>query len=120
VDRQAARVTRWKLTTAPAAWCAAIALLAETTGAAGARPPRWPVPPRWWMGEATCIVVAESSGRVHITGGKWQFERRTWRWVGGTGEPGDASEPEQDFRAYVLWSRVGWSAWSTAAGCGLA
>jgi hypothetical protein len=57
---------------------------------------------------------------VHIGGGKWQFEPATWRWVGGVGEPGDASEREQDYRAYVLWSRLGWGQWSTARGCGLA
>jgi hypothetical protein len=36
--------------------------------------------------------------------GKWQFEWSTWRAMGGKGDPADASEPEQDYRASLLWN----------------
>lgn len=46
--------------------------------------------------------------------GKWQFAPTTWYSVGGTGNPADASEAEQDYRAWVLWKRDGWGQWECA------
>ncbi len=47
--------------------------------------------------------------------GKWQFALGTWWGVGGTGNPADASESEQDYRAWLLWQRDGWSPWQCAS-----
>lgn len=46
--------------------------------------------------------------------GKWQFAPATWWGVGGTGNPADASEAEQDYRAWLLWKRDGWAPWECA------
>jgi hypothetical protein len=43
--------------------------------------------------------------------GKYQFSRRTWRAVGGTGNPARASEAEQDRRAAILYEREGTRPW---------
>ena len=37
-------------------------------------------------------------------GGAWQFMPGTWRSVGGTGRPQDATPAEQDYRASLLWN----------------
>lgn len=45
-------------------------------------------------------------GAVNLTsgaGGAWQFLESTWRSVGGSGRPQDASPAEQDYRASILW-----------------
>lgn len=46
--------------------------------------------------------------------GKWQFAPSTWYSVGGTGNAADASEAEQDYRAWLLWKRDGWGQWECA------
>lgn len=43
--------------------------------------------------------------------GLWQFDVRTWRGVGGSGVPSDASVEEQTRRAWTLRSRNGWGPW---------
>lgn len=43
--------------------------------------------------------------------GKYQFDRATWRSVGGRGDPARASEREQDRRAAILLRRSHGSAW---------
>src|SRR4051812_2879869 len=43
--------------------------------------------------------------------GKYQFTRATWRAMGGTGDPAQAPEPEQDQRAAALLAREGTSPW---------
>jgi hypothetical protein len=43
--------------------------------------------------------------------GKYQFTRPTWRSVGGSGDPADATEAEQDRRAELLLAREGRAAW---------
>jgi len=45
--------------------------------------------------------------------GKWQFDRETWASVGGSGDPADASEAEQDRRAGILYAQRGSSPWPT-------
>lgn len=44
--------------------------------------------------------------------GAYQFDLRTWRSVGGTGDPAAASRFEQDYRAYRLYLARGWQPWS--------
>jgi peptidoglycan hydrolase-like protein with peptidoglycan-binding domain len=43
--------------------------------------------------------------------GKYQFSRETWRELGGSGDPADAPEAEQDRMAALLLERSGPSAW---------
>lgn len=47
--------------------------------------------------------------------GKYQFSRATWRALGGTGDPADAPEAEQDRRAAALLARSGTSPWPSCA-----
>jgi resuscitation-promoting factor RpfA len=61
----------------------------------------------------------ESSGRYDInTGngyyGAYQFDLSTWRSVGGTGYPNQASPAEQDYRALYLYRMRGWQPWTCA------
>lgn len=43
--------------------------------------------------------------------GKYQFSRGTWKSVGGKGDPADAHELEQDYRAALLYARSGPGHW---------
>jgi hypothetical protein len=43
--------------------------------------------------------------------GKYQFTLETWQSVGGTGNPAQASETEQDQRAAALYAQAGPSPW---------
>ena len=43
--------------------------------------------------------------------GKYQFSRATWRAMGGSGDPADAPEEEQDMRAAMLLEEQGPDAW---------
>jgi soluble lytic murein transglycosylase-like protein len=47
--------------------------------------------------------------------GKYQFDRPTWRSVGGHGDPAKASEYEQDKRALKLYRREGTAPWPNCA-----
>jgi Transglycosylase-like domain/Putative peptidoglycan binding domain len=49
-----------------------------------------------------------SSGRYR---GKYQFTRATWRAMGGTGDPAQAPETEQDRRALALYQARGTEPW---------
>jgi Transglycosylase-like domain len=53
--------------------------------------------------------TAVSSDGTYL--GKYQFDTRTWASVGGSGDPAAAPEEEQDYRAALLYSRSGSSAW---------
>ena len=62
------------------------------------------------------IAACESGGdpqAVNAAGyyGKYQFDTGTWAAVGGSGNPAQASEAEQDYRAALLYSRAGASPW---------
>jgi hypothetical protein len=62
------------------------------------------------------IAACESGGNPATnTGngfyGKYQFVQSTWESVGGTGNPAEASEAEQDKRAAILYAREGASPW---------
>ena len=43
--------------------------------------------------------------------GKYQFDYGTWESVGGSGDPAEAPEAEQDYRAALLYSQSGSSPW---------
>jgi hypothetical protein len=43
--------------------------------------------------------------------GKYQFSYGTWASVGGSGDPAAAPEPEQDYRAALLYTQSGSSPW---------
>lgn len=68
-------------------------------------------------GTLTSIAACESGGNpraVSANGtyrGKYQFDRQTWRGVGGTGDPAAASEAEQDMRAAKLLASRGTQPW---------
>ncbi len=62
------------------------------------------------------IASCESGGdptAVNAAGyyGKYQFDEGTWASVGGSGNPAEASEAEQDMRASMLYARAGSSPW---------
>lgn len=67
------------------------------------------------------IAACESGGdptAVSADGryrGKYQFSRETWREVGGTGDPAQASEAEQDRLAARLMRRAGTTPWPNCA-----
>lgn len=47
--------------------------------------------------------------------GMYQFTLSTWRSVGGTGLPSEASAEEQTMRAQILQARAGWGQWPACA-----
>ncbi len=51
--------------------------------------------------------------------GAYQFDLGTWRSVGGTGYPNQASPATQDALALKLWRQRGWSPWTCARNLGL-
>lgn len=51
--------------------------------------------------------------------GAYQFDLSTWRSVGGSGSPADASPAEQDYRALYLYRMRGFSPWACASIAGL-
>ena len=70
------------------------------------------------------IAQCESGGTPSInTGngyyGMYQFSLPTWRSVGGSGLPSDASVEEQTMRARMLQQRSGWGQWGCAYKLGL-
>ena len=70
------------------------------------------------------IAQCESGGNPSInTGngyyGMYQFSLPTWRSVGGSGLPSDASVEEQTMRARMLQQRSGWGQWGCAYRLGL-
>jgi len=66
----------------------------------------------------TYIVMCESGGNYHAynpssgAGGAYQILPSTWRAYGGSGAPQNASKPEQDGIAAMIWRDSGPSAWS--------
>jgi hypothetical protein len=70
------------------------------------------------------LRMCESGDRYTInTGndhyGAYQFDLGTWRSVGGTGYPYQASKAEQDARALILYRERGWQPWQCASILGL-
>ncbi len=65
------------------------------------------------------VVMCESGGYAPTNTGNgyyglWQFDLPTWRSVGGTGLPSDASATEQVMRARMLYDARGWAPWGCA------
>src|SRR5579875_3916524 len=70
------------------------------------------------------LRMCESSDNYRIdTGngyyGAYQFDLSTWRSVGGSGYPNQASPGEQDARALILYRLRGWQPWTCARILGL-
>ena len=67
------------------------------------------------------IAACESGGdptaisRDGLYRGKYQFDRATWRSLGGRGDPAAAPEAEQDRRAAALLEREGGTPWPNCA-----
>jgi peptidoglycan hydrolase-like protein with peptidoglycan-binding domain len=67
------------------------------------------------------IAACESKGdptAISASGqfrGKYQFDRTTWKTVGGTGDPAAATEAEQDQRAAILLRQRGTAPWPNCA-----
>ena len=68
-------------------------------------------------GPLSRIAACESGGNpravnpnVHY--GKYQFDLQTWGSVGGSGNPANASEAEQDKRAAMLYAQRGAAPWA--------
>jgi peptidoglycan hydrolase-like protein with peptidoglycan-binding domain len=67
------------------------------------------------------IAACESGGNASAVSadgryrGKYQFSRATWRFMGGSGDPAQATEAEQDRRAALLLARAGTSPWPNCA-----
>ncbi len=65
------------------------------------------------------IAQCESGGDPAATSsdgtyrGKYQFDRATWRQLGGSGDPAAAPESEQDQRALALYRQRGTAPWPT-------
>jgi peptidoglycan hydrolase-like protein with peptidoglycan-binding domain len=63
------------------------------------------------------IAECESGGNPRAVSpggryrGKYQFSMQTWQNLGGTGDPADASEAQQDRIALKLYRRSGTSPW---------
>lgn len=78
-----------------------------------------------WTGPWSCIAHYESGGNPgEDTGngyyGGLQFSMQTWLAYGGSGNPADASIPEQEAVAERILAAQGWSAWpNTSRMCGL-
>jgi hypothetical protein len=75
-------------------------------------------------GAWACIRARESGGNYATnTGngyyGAYQFSLATWRSLGGTGLPSQASPGVQDAMAQRLQRRSGWGQWSTHSRCGV-
>jgi hypothetical protein len=101
----------------PAATAAVRAVPAEEAVAAPRAAERSDRSTRTLEGIARC----ESGGRADAVSadgryrGKYQFDRSTWRALGGTGDPAAAPEAEQDRRAASLLRRSGTSPWPSCA-----
>jgi len=70
------------------------------------------------------LRMCESTNRYDInTGngyyGAYQFDLSTWRSVGGSGYPNEATPAEQDYRALILYRNRGWNPWVCAGLVGL-
>lgn len=56
--------------------------------------------------------IVNPSGKYR---GAYQFDRRTWQGVGGSGDPAAASPAEQDYRALLLYRQRGRRPWPNCA-----
>jgi hypothetical protein len=75
-----------------------------------------PTPLSTWEAVARCEsgYGGEPDWTINTGNGYYgglQFNLDSWRWVGGTGYPHEASKAEQIARAEILLERQGWRAW---------
>lgn len=73
--------------------------------------------PEPWKSLAMCESslrpdVVSKTGKYH---GLFQFDIRSWNYVGGTGKPSRATVREQLVRAKALKKIQGWEAWPTCS-----
>lgn len=66
------------------------------------------------------LAACEAGGNWHINTGNGyygglQFSLSSWRAVGGSGLPSDASREEQIMRGKMLQARQGWGAWPSCS-----
>jgi hypothetical protein len=89
------------------------ALTTTTTATADPTPTAWTQLRNCEAGGDYTIVAANG----HY--GAYQFDLATWRSVGGTGRPDQATPAEQDYRALYLYRMRGWQPWTCARTLGL-
>ena len=73
--------------------------------------------PTHWKELAACESTLNPRA-LNPTGkyrGLFQFDTRSWEYVGGSGDPSRASVREQYKRAKLLQDKQGWSAWPQCA-----
>lgn len=86
-------------------------------GRPAARPKPPPAPAPAVPAALQAIAQCESGGNPRSIGGggfyrgKYQFSRETWAAVGGSGDPAQAPEAEQDRRAIQLYAQSGPGQW---------
>ena len=73
--------------------------------------------PEPWKSLAMCESslrpdVVSKTGKYH---GLFQFDQRSWAYVGGAGKPSRATVREQLVRAKALKKIQGWEAWPTCS-----
>jgi hypothetical protein len=69
--------------------------------------------PNDWKALAFCESSLDPQA-LNATGkyrGLFQFDMRSWEYVGGSGDPSRATVREQYKRAKMLKEKQGWSAW---------
>ena len=85
---------------------------ADSSGSSGADQGKAPTSGVWAK-----LAACESGGRPGVVSanglyhGLYQFSVSTWRSVGGSGLPSNASAAEQTKRAKILQARSGWGQW---------
>ena len=73
--------------------------------------------PNDWKQIAACESSLDPNA-LNPTGkyrGLFQFDYRSWKYVGGSGDPSRASVTEQYKRAKLLHEKQGWNAWPQCA-----
>ena len=92
---------------------AAVAL----AGIRSAQARHWPDPPAWWLHSsfAQCVRMRESGNGTASRNIYGMLEG--WQAAGGHGDAKDATRAEQDYRAWILYSRYGTSPWRPYDGC---
>ncbi|HEY0117488.1 MAG TPA: transglycosylase family protein [Cellulomonas sp.] len=114
---QTARVTVSDTSTAPVDQVVAVGTKAKPAAAAGSSSPAAAVSGDVDSLNWAALAGCESGGRVDAVSrnglyyGLYQFSTGTWRAVGGSGLPSQASADEQTARAKALYARSGAGQW---------
>jgi len=85
--------------------------------ARGRQPSPWPTPPAWFVHSPVlaCIELRESGDGRASSNLYGMLDG--WAAAGGRGTAASASPAEQLYRAWLLYSRFGWSPWRPYDGC---